>query len=225
MVAESGHSVPARRQVALLDRAATALGDDCLGFTLAQDFDPRELGLLFYVMASSRTLGDAIQRIARYSAITNDSLVFSVPESGAMALRLTYVGVPRHSDRHQAEFCIFGAIRLCRLLTGATLVPQRVSIAHHRSGDISAMSRFAGTTVEFGAHSDELVLPAEARERPVVNADPYLNDLMLSYCEAALSSRASNASPLRVIVENAIAPLLPPCALARPGGVPWPCAG
>ncbi|UZF93023.1 AraC family transcriptional regulator [Bosea sp. NBC_00550] len=206
-----GHDqrVLARHQVALLDRAATALADDRLGFTLAQDFDPRTLGLLFYVMASSQKLGDALQRIARYSAITNEALVFSVAERGALALRLRYVGLPRHFDRHQAEFCIFGAIRLCRILTGTTLVPLRVSIAHHRSGDISAMSRFAGTTVEFGANADELVLPAEVRERPLVNADPYLNDLMLEYCETALSSRTTNASPLRVSVENAIAPLLP----------------
>ena len=29
----------------LLDEAAIALKDDCLGFTLARDFDPREIGL------------------------------------------------------------------------------------------------------------------------------------------------------------------------------------
>ena len=60
-----GHDqrVPAGRQVAFLDRAATALGDDWLGFTLAQEFDPRAFGLLFYVMASSQTLGEALQRM------------------------------------------------------------------------------------------------------------------------------------------------------------------
>src|SRR5262249_33101874 len=44
-------------QIRLLDEAAVALKDDCLGFTLACDFDPREIGLLYYVMASSQTLG------------------------------------------------------------------------------------------------------------------------------------------------------------------------
>lgn len=71
------------------------------------------------------------------------------------------------------------------------------------------MTRFAGTKVEFGAESDAFVLHADARERPLVNADPYLNELMLTDCEAALSSRATNGSPLRISVENAIAPLLP----------------
>ncbi|MGO4677658.1 AraC family transcriptional regulator [Bosea sp. 2YAB26] len=209
MLADGDQRVPARRQVAFLERAGTALGDDCLGFTLAQEFEPRALGLLFYVMASSQTLGAALQRIARYSSITNEALVFSVAEASEFTITLNYAGLPRHSDRHQAEFCIFGAIRICRILIGANLVPQHVSIAHHRSGDTSAMSRFAGTKVEFGAETDAIVLHADARERPLINADPYLNDLLLDYCEAALSSRTTNASPLRVSVENAIAPLLP----------------
>jgi hypothetical protein len=41
----------------------------------AGDFDPREIGLLYYVMASSQTLGDALKRVARYSQITNEALV------------------------------------------------------------------------------------------------------------------------------------------------------
>jgi hypothetical protein len=34
-----------RSQIALLDEAAIALKDDCIGFTLARDFDLREIGL------------------------------------------------------------------------------------------------------------------------------------------------------------------------------------
>jgi hypothetical protein len=48
-------------------RRRFALKDDCIGFTLARDFDLREIGLLYYVMACSQTLGDALKRIARYS--------------------------------------------------------------------------------------------------------------------------------------------------------------
>jgi hypothetical protein len=61
-----------------LDEAAIALQDDCLGFTLARDFDPRTLGLLYYVMASSQALGDALKRVARYSQITNEALVVDI---------------------------------------------------------------------------------------------------------------------------------------------------
>ena len=68
-IADPEERLSVRSQVALLDEAAIALKDECLGFTLARDFDPRELGLLYYVMASSQTLGDALKRVARYSRI------------------------------------------------------------------------------------------------------------------------------------------------------------
>ena len=63
-------------KVPLSPSTAIALKDDCIGLTLARDFDLREIGLLYYVMACSQTLGDALKRIARYSKITNEALVF-----------------------------------------------------------------------------------------------------------------------------------------------------
>jgi len=48
-----------------LDEAAKVLNDDCIGFTPARDFDPRQIGLLYYVMASSQTLGDVLKRVAK----------------------------------------------------------------------------------------------------------------------------------------------------------------
>jgi hypothetical protein len=55
VIADPEERLSVRSQVALLDEASVALKDDRLGFTLARDFDPRELGLLYYVMASSPT--------------------------------------------------------------------------------------------------------------------------------------------------------------------------
>jgi AraC-like DNA-binding protein len=196
-------------QIALLDEAAIALKDDCLGFTLARDFDLRELGLLYYIMASSKTLGDALKRIARYSKITNEAIVVGYQQGNRLIIRLSYSGVPRHSDRHQMEFCMFAALRICRALTGENLVPQHFSISHYRPECTSEMARFVGTKVEFGADTDEFALNADARGLPLIHADPYLNGLLLKYCEAALADRRDGMSPLRTRVENAISLVLP----------------
>jgi AraC-like DNA-binding protein len=130
-------------------------------------------------------------------------------EQNELIINLSYAGVPRHSDRHQIEFCVFAALRLCRVLAGQNLVPQHFWISHHRSGTNSEMARFAGTAVTFGATSDEFALNANARELPLVHADPYLNNILLKYCEAALVDRRGNESQLRIRVENAISSLLP----------------
>jgi AraC-like DNA-binding protein len=209
LIAEPDKPLSVRSQIAFLDEAAIALKDDCFGFTLAREHDPRGAGLLYYVMASSRTLSEALQRLARYSKVTNEAVVFGYREGNGLITSLSYSGVPRHSDRHQMEFCMFAAIRICRLLTGQKLVPQHFSIAHHRSGNTAEMSRFVGTKVEFGSDRDEFALNIEARELPVIHADNYLNDLLVQYCEAALANRRADVSSLRTRVENAISSLLP----------------
>src|SRR5262245_46432741 len=84
VIADPEERLTVRSQVALLDEAAIALKDDRLGFTMARDFDPRELGLLYYVMASSQTLGDALKRVARYSRITNEALVVGYQEGNRL---------------------------------------------------------------------------------------------------------------------------------------------
>jgi len=69
LIADPDERLSVQSQIRLLDEAAIALKDDCLGFTLARDFDPREIGLLYYVMASSQTLGDGLKRVARYAEL------------------------------------------------------------------------------------------------------------------------------------------------------------
>jgi AraC-like DNA-binding protein len=165
--------------------------------------------LLHYVMASSQTLGDGLKRVARYSQITNEAVVVRYQEGNRLIIGLSYSGVPRHSDRHQIEFCMFGVLRVCRMLTGQKLVPQHFWIAHHRSGGNPEMARFVGTKVEFGADTDEFALNIDARALPLIHSDPYLNDLLLKYCEAALADRRGDTSQLRTRVENAISSLLP----------------
>ena len=59
MIAEPEQRLSVQSQITLLNEAAIALKDDRIGFTLARDFDPREIGLLYYVMACSQTLGEA----------------------------------------------------------------------------------------------------------------------------------------------------------------------
>jgi hypothetical protein len=122
-------------------------------------------------MASSQTLGEALKRLARYGNVTNEALVFGYREGHRLIINLSYSGVPRHSDRHQIELCMFAVLRNCRLLTGQKLVPQHFSIAHYRSEAIPEMARFVGTEVEFGADRDEIALNLDARELPLIHSD------------------------------------------------------
>src|SRR5689334_15953829 len=108
--------LPVKAQLKFLDLAAITLNDECLGFHLAQKFDLRMIGLLHYVLASSDTLDEALERAARYSAIVNEGITLRFREGKNIGISFEYAGVARHSDCHQIEFAMVTLLRTCRLL-------------------------------------------------------------------------------------------------------------
>jgi AraC-like DNA-binding protein len=209
-VNDRGARLPVQHQIRFLNLVADALQDEFLGFHLAQRPDLRELGLLFYVAASSETLGDALRRVARYSSTVNEGLSLKCLEEDDIRIAFEYVGVARHSDRHQIEFLMTALIRLSRQLTGRHLVPSRARLTHRRSNrGSSELAEYFGRHITFGARADGLTFVGSIRDIAITSADPYLNEILVANCEQALSYRPKNRGTLRSAVENAIVPLLP----------------
>jgi AraC-like DNA-binding protein len=198
-----------RNQISFLNLTADALQDDLLGFHLAQTPDLREIGLLYYVLASSKTLGEALRRAARYISIVNDGVSLKYIDGKDVGIAFHYVGVSRHLDRHQIEVFMTVLIRICRQLTGLRLIPTRVSLVHRRDSTGTEFVQFFGGDIEFGAAMDAVVFAPAIEHLPVVGADPYLNKLLITHCDAALARRRTNRDSFRPSVENEIAPLLP----------------
>jgi AraC-like DNA-binding protein len=196
-------------QIKFVELIAAKLGDELLGFHLAEDFDFREIGLLYYVAASADTFGGALNRIERYAKIQNDGVDLEVIKGKALRVRLHYTGVARHSDVHQIGALITLVIRIGRHLTGRTLKPTRVRIGHHIHRGKSELEKFLDADIEDGARVDEVEFPAASWDLPIVSADPYLHHLCVQSCEEALARRGLRQTPLKVQVENSIAALLP----------------
>jgi hypothetical protein len=72
------------------------------------------MGLVYYVIASSDQLADALRNAERYSQINNEGvrLRFSM-QGGTAAIALDYVNVDRHGDRHRMEFWLVTLVRIC----------------------------------------------------------------------------------------------------------------
>jgi AraC-like DNA-binding protein len=206
---DHGGRVDVRSQIEFLELASRAVGDDFLGLTLAGQFDLRELGMLYYVAASSHRVGDALRRLERYVRVGNEAVIIRLHEGTTCRIKLSYSGVPRHLDRHQIEFFTLALVRLCRQLVGHKISPLGASFVHHSSGDTHRARDQLGCEVDFGATADELRFEPALLDRTLVDADPFLNRLMVEDCEQAMAPRPSNVSPFRTLVENSIAPLLP----------------
>jgi AraC-like DNA-binding protein len=198
------------KQIRILELVSAELQDGLLGFHLARNFDLREIGLVYYVIASSERLADALLNGKRYCTIMNEGIRLNVKlDERAAAIALDYVDVDRQSDRHQIEFWLVTLVRICRQVTDTRLAPRSLRIRHRRDEMPTEMRSFFGCDVEFGADSDEIIFPTPVASLPIVGSDNYLNDLLLRYAEEALADRPQVRASLRSAVERVLPQLLP----------------
>jgi AraC-like DNA-binding protein len=197
-------------QIKLLELAAEEVQDEWLGFHLARSYDLREIGLVYYVMASSEQLADALRNAARYSRINNEGvrLRFNLQE-GSAVIALDYVNVDRNADRQQIEFWLVTLLRICRQLTNGRLSPLRLKTRHLRNGMPAELRTFFGVDIEFGANADEIWFPRPIALLPVVGRDEYLNELLRRYAEEALARKPRERLTVRSRAEDILLKLLP----------------
>ena len=198
------------KQIRILELASEGLQDGLLGFHLARNFDLREIGLIYYVIASAERLSDALLDGKRYCAIMNEGVRLTVKlDERAVAIALDYVDVDRQSDRHQIEFWLVTLVRICRQVTDTRLALRNLRIRHRRDQTPAEMRSFFACDVEFGADRDEIIFPAPVASLRIVGSDNYLNDLLLRYAEEALADRPQIRASLRSAVERVLPQLLP----------------
>lgn len=208
-IKDDNSPITVEAQIRCLNLIAEALGDDLLGFHIARQMELRGTGFLYYVAASSDSLGEALMSIARYSSIVNEGVDLKVKVGRTLAIELSYAGVPRLADRHQMESWLVAVVRFCRAMAGRDLQPLSIKIMHQRIPESAELDAFFGRDIEFGAHADDILFPREVSRLPNISADPYLNRLLIKYCDEILDHRKFPADALRPNVENAIAALLP----------------
>jgi AraC-like DNA-binding protein len=200
----------ARTQIKLLELAAEEVQDEWLGFHLARSFDLRKIGLVYYVIASSDHLADALRNAERYSQINNEGirLRFSMQDRTA-AIALDYVNVDRDAERHHIEFWLVTLVRICRQVTNGRLAPSRLKTKHFRNGTPAEIRAFFGVDIEFGASADEICFPRPVALLSVVGRDEHLNELLRRYAEEALARKPRERLSVRSKAEDILPKLLP----------------
>lgn len=208
-IADPSCRLRADAQVKLLELAAADLCDDQFGIRLALDFELGEIGLVYYVMASSQHLRDAFENAERYCAINNEGVRLRVSAGHDLSIRLEYLNVDRSSDCHHAEFWIVTVMRIARELTGGRLVPRQIRMRHRRSHHHGVIRRELGCEIGFGADRDEISFAASSAAAPIVSADTHLNRILLDYANDALGRRRTEHGSLRSCLEDHLIQLLP----------------
>jgi AraC-like DNA-binding protein len=206
----SRRRLSAAAQGEFLEYAALALNDPVFGLHLAEQSNPREVGLLFYAMSAAENVGDALALLMHYCRIVNESVRLKLaPQPDGMLVEASFSGIARHRIRQNAEFEFAVMLKAIREMAGLNVSPTRVACAHARTTDVREFERFFGCPVEFAAPSDQIAFANEVLALPLVTEDPHLLETLRPFCEEAARARNTAGGTMRAAVENEIQRLLP----------------
>ena len=206
----SRRRLSAAAQGEFLERAALALSDPTFGLHLAEQANPREVGLLFYAMSAAENVSDALTLLMHYCRIVNESVRLKLTrQPGGMFVDASFSGIARHRIRQNVEFEFAVVIKAIREITGLNVCPTRIECAHGRTTDINEFERFFGCPVEFASSSDRIVFSNETLALPLITEDPHLLETLRPFCEEAARKRNTAEGTMRAAVENEIQRLLP----------------
>jgi AraC-like DNA-binding protein len=193
----------------LLEYAAEALGDNEFGLHLAEQANPREEGLLFYVASAAEHVGDALALTARYCRIGNEDVRLKLIRSPeGMIVETKFVDLPRHFAWQNTEFTIATVIKALREMAGQDFRPMKVTFTLARNSELSEFERFFGCPVEFSAPADQFGFSNEILAIPLVTEDRHLLETLQPICDEAAKERNTAHGTLRSLVENEVHKLL-----------------
>ena len=199
---EPDSRVPGGQVERLWAFAIARTGDPLVGLHMAEAYSPGALDILGYVVLSCTTVGDVLDRLARYARLLNDGMRIDVVRDGRVAYcRCTFV---ESADNYllrtpdQAVDTTWAA--LTRELGRLTATPLAATEVWFRHGAPSAAGKaeyariFGGARVKFGAREDRFVVPITHLAEPIRSANPALLRAFEQHADAMLSTMDAQGS-------------------------------
>jgi AraC-like DNA-binding protein len=193
----------------LLEATAEALGEPFLGLRLPTLLPLRRYGLPEITARSSATLGEALERVARYAPLIHPDLEGSIERDATEARWIVRTpGRARGANRHVHEYAL--AYAFTQLQNGgAPPAARRVWFAHSRPPHLGPVEEFFGTMdLRFGSEDSGFAVEAGVLPAPMRGDDPRLLATFVELAEGALRSQARGRS-FAGLVEEKIESLLP----------------
>lgn len=179
-------SFPIEQWIALLDRAATYLGDPTLGLRLGQNIAARHVGVLGYLLLASRNLAEALQRLDRYQRLVYDVTPME-QRTGTGYVELVWGAKHGRPGSLVDETSITVLVQWCRNITGQHLVPHFVHFINPTPEDLQPYTAYFGCPVTFDQPETIVRIDAAALDYPLRNADPGLSEVMERHAESLLA--------------------------------------
>ncbi|GMV03916.1 MAG: AraC family transcriptional regulator [Gemmatimonadota bacterium] len=197
--------VPYAHLVAVWQVVARAIHDPDVGLRWASAGQPRDLGLLGYVMSFSGTLGVALARAHRYCRLVHGALDVQLHpvRDSRVAVTLAESAVGRSME----DFRLGLLVTLCRQLTRSDFSPVEVSFRYPKPPGTLAHSKLFGCELHFGRRLSQVVFAERDLGRAIPRGDESLAGYLSAQADALLRSLVGGTTTrdrVRAVVWNAL---------------------
>lgn len=204
-VSDPERRAPLINYLELLEICADMLGDPQFGLKFGAQYEPRHTGVVGNVALASRTLGEALETVARYLPVMVDSAVFGMEVTDGVAFAYSYYLDPMlRSYRQKNDWAVAFLCNLIRRgLADPGWHPIEALFPHlpeESPGARRVRSQFVGGVVRVGHPWAGVRFDPAILDRPMADADAGIERLMRHYGDLRLSAlprRQSEIEPLR----------------------------
>lgn len=152
------------------DAAVRVSGDPHIGLHIGERMPPWPGQVLEYLLLSSPTLGEGLERVLAYQRLITDALPLRLAVHGDEA-RLAGLD---HPVRHYLECATCIALRFLERVTDGEFQATAVRFPHAEGAPPAEYRRVLGCGVTLGAEEGAIVFPAALLARPSPAAEPAL---------------------------------------------------
>jgi AraC-like DNA-binding protein len=190
----SDDRVPGNQVEMLWQYSIERTGDHLIGLHTTEEYSPGTLDILGFVVLSCRTVGEVLDRVARYAPILNDGMRLSLVREGQRAyVEFTVVDAADNylaRDSQQALDTVWGGMaRELGRLTARPLTASEVWFRHDVLSDHDAREyeRVLRAPVKFNAVADRFYIAAAHLDEPILSANPGLLAAFEQHADAMLA--------------------------------------
>ena len=181
-------------------RALAQLSDDpAFGLRLGGEVPPEHYDIALVAALHSATLGEALQKVARYKRLVCPEELMLEEDGDSMRLHTRWIMSEGHAPALLIDAMFAAITALCRRGTGLPLQPQAIELTR-RPDAASPLAHYFGCPVKFRAPQDVLVFDRALIDQPFITYNQDMLAVLLPGLEAELAkSQSAHDLPTQVM--------------------------
>jgi AraC-like DNA-binding protein len=189
VITNTENKLPLEDYYCILDGAIDLTGDEYFGLHMGESAEAADLSILGYIMASCRTVGEALEKVGKYFGLIGSVLNIYLKVEGDYA-KLIY-DMRKHFPNNCIKHCIDTGLAnfysLIRNIASEPVEIKEVWIKTKAPKDLGEYKRVFKCPIIFDQPVAALVFPSEALKIPLTHPNPTLLALLEHHANSFLS--------------------------------------